>query len=122
MEKGNLTKELQRLLPESTSYGNFWIYRHQGKKVNRTLNKPGKLNALAIIICSEGEIEITCNFRKFSLTANTVFISQPHNTLSLSVTDDFDGYIMAIEEHELPKYMIDPKHPVSYTHLTLPTN
>ena len=110
MEKGNLTKELQRLLPESTSYGNFWIYRHQGKKVNRTLNKPGKLNALAIIICSEGEIEITCNFRKFSLTANTVFISQPHNTLSLSVTDDFDGYIMAIEENELPKYMIDPKH------------
>ena len=34
MKKTNLIKELQTLLPESTSYGNFWIYRHLGTKVN----------------------------------------------------------------------------------------
>ena len=109
MENGNLIKELQRLLPESASYGKFWIYRHLGTKVNSTLNKPGKLNAMAIIICSKGEMEVTCNFRKFAMTENTVFISQAHNTLSLSVTENFDGYIMATEEQGLSEYSIDPK-------------
>lgn len=110
MENGNLIKELQRLLPESASYGKFWIYRHLGTRVDSTVNKPGKLNAMAIIICSKGEMEITCNFRKFRLTENTAFISQAHNTLSLSVTENFDGYIMAAEEQELSEYTIDPKH------------
>ena len=106
----SLIKELQRLLPESASYGKFWIYRHLGTDVNSEVNKPGKLNALAIIICSKGEMDVTCNFRKFTLTANTVFISQPHNTLSLSVTENFDGYIMATEGQGLTEYTIDPKH------------
>lgn len=110
MTNGNLIKELQRLLPESVSYGKFWIYRHLGTKVNSTVNKPGKLNAMAIIICSKGEMEITCNFRKFILTENTAFVSQQHDTLSLSVTENFDGYIMAAEEQELFEYTIDPKH------------
>lgn len=109
MENGNLIKELQRLLPESASYGKFWIYRHIGTKVNSIVNKPGKLNAMAIIICQRGEMEIACNFRKFKLTENTAFLSQPHNTLSLSVTENFDGYIMAAEDHELSEYTIDPK-------------
>ena len=76
--KSSLIKELQKLLPDSVSYGNFWIYRHLGTKVNSQVNKPGKLNALAIIICSKGQMEITCNFRKFTLKENTVFISQSH--------------------------------------------
>ena len=107
--KHNLISELQRLLPQSVSYGNFWIYRHLGTKVNSQVNKPGKLNELAIIICSEGEMEVTCNFRKFTLTANDIFISQPHDMLSLSVTENFDGYIMAAEEQEMSEYTIDPK-------------
>ena len=106
MRNNNLIKELQRLLPESVSYGGFWIYRHRGTHVNSSVNKPGKLNAQAIIICSKGEMEITCNFRKFTLTENTVFISQPHNTLSLDVTENFDGYIMATVEQELSQYTI----------------
>lgn len=109
MKNGNLIKELQRLLPESASYGRFWIYRHLGTKVNGLVNKPGKLNAMTIIICSKGEMEITCNFRKFVLTENSVFISHPHNTLSLSVTENFDGYIMATDEQGLSEYSIDPK-------------
>ena len=110
MRNNNLIKKLQRLLPESVSYGGFWIYRHRGTHVNSSVNKPGKLNAQAIIICSKGEMEITCNFRKFTLTENTVFISQPHNTLSLDVTENFDGYIMATVEQELSQYTIDPRH------------
>lgn len=105
-----LIGELQRLLPESASYGKFWIYRHLGTAVKSDLNKPGKLNALTIMICAEGEMEITCNFRKFTLTENSVFISQPHNTLSLSVTENFIGYIMVTEEQGLSEYSIDPKH------------
>ena len=106
----SLIKELQRLLPESASYGKFWIYKHLGTNVNSEVNKPGKLDATAIIICSKGEMEVTCNFRKFSLTGNSVFISQPHNTLSLSVTENFEGYIMATVEQGLSEYTIDPKH------------
>ena len=109
MGNNNLIQELQKLLPESAAYGKFWIYRHLGTNVNSKVNKPGKLDALAIIICSKGTMEITCNFRRFTLTENTVFISQPHSTLSLSVTDNFEGYIMATEAHELSEYMIDPK-------------
>ncbi len=108
--KSNLIKELQTLLPDSATYGNFWIYRHLGTNVNSEVNKPGKLNALAIIICKKGDMDITCNFRRFTLEENSVFISQPHNTLSLSVTENFDGYIMATEERELSDYTIDPKY------------
>lgn len=110
MTNNNLINELQRLLPESASYGKFWIYRHTGKTVDSLVNKPGKLNALAFIICSRGEVEITCNFRKLKVTENHIFISQPHNTLSLSVTRDFEGYIMITEEEGLSAYTIDPKH------------
>ena len=110
MDSSKLIKELQRLLPESVSYGKFWIYRHLGTNVNSQVNKPGKMNALAIIICKKGKMEVTCNFRKFILTENTVFISQPQNTLSLSVTENFDGFIMASEDQELSDYTIDPKH------------
>lgn len=110
MDKNNLIKELQKLLPESVSYGNFWIYRHLGNNINSQVNKPGKLNALAIILCSKGVMEVTCNFRRFVMSENTVFISQPHNTLSLSVTDNFEGYIMVTTETGLSEYTIDPKH------------
>lgn len=110
MTNHNLIKELQRLLPESASYGKFWIYRHTGTAVNSQVNKPGKLNAFAIIICSKGQMEITCNFRRFTLKENDVFVSQPHNTLSLEVTGNFEGYIMASEEQALYDYTIDPKH------------
>lgn len=110
MTNNNLIKELQRLLPDSTAYGKFWIYRHTGDSVNSQVNKPGKLNAFAIIICSEGEMEITCNFRKLTLKENTVFVSQPHNTLSLEVTANFEGYIMVTEEQGLSDYTIDPRH------------
>ena len=110
MSNDNLIKELQRLLPESASYGKFWIYKHLGTAVNSQVNKPGKLDAMAIIICSKGEMEITCNFRKFRLTDNCVFISQPHNMLSLSVTENFEGYIMATVEQGLSEYTIDPKY------------
>ena len=110
MKQNNLIKELQRLLPESASYGKFWIYRHLGANVNSKLNKPGKLNALAIIICSKGKMELNCNFRKFILEENAVFISQPHNTLSMTVTENFEGYIIASEESGLTDYTIDPKH------------
>ena len=110
MTDSNLITQLQKLLPESASYGNFWIYRHLGTNVNSKVNKPGKLNALSIMICSKGEMEVTCNFRKFKLTENTVFISQPHNTLSLNVTENFEGYIMATTEQGLSEYTIDPKH------------
>lgn len=110
MEKTNLIKELQRLLPESASYGKFWIYRHLGTPApSSQVNKPGKLNALTIIICSKGRMELTCNFRKFILEENTVFISQPHNSLSMDVTENFDGYIMATEESGLSEYTIDPR-------------
>ena len=110
MRNNNLIKELQKLLPDSVSHGGFWIYRHRGTHVDNSVNKPGKLNAQAIIICLKGEMEVTCNFRKFTLTENTVFISQPHNTLSLNVTENFDGYIMATVEKELSQYTIDPRH------------
>ena len=110
MTNDNLIKELQRLIPQSASYGNFWIYRHIGTAVNSMVNKPGKLNAQAIIICSKGKMKITCNFRNYMLSENTVFISQPNNTLSLDVTEDFEGYIMATTEQGLSDYTIDPKH------------
>lgn len=111
MTENNLIKELQRLLPQSTSYGKFWIYKHCGNAVpDSTVNKPGKMDALTIIICSKGKMELTCNFRKFTLEENTAFISQPHNTLSLTVTDNFEGYIIASEDNGLSSYTIDPKH------------
>ena len=110
MTESNLIKELQRLIPESASYGNFWIYRHVGTAVNSKVNKPGKLNAQTIIICSKGEMTVSCNFRNYTLSENTVFISQPNSTLSLDVTEDFEGYIMASTEHGLSEYTIDPKH------------
>ena len=110
MTENNLIKELQRLIPESASYGNFWIYRHIGTAVNSQVNKPGKLNAQAIIICSKGKMKVSCNFRNYILSENTVFISQPNNTLSLDVTEDFEGYIMASTEDGLSEYTIDPKH------------
>ena len=110
MTENNLIKELQRLIPESASYGNFWIYRHVGTAVNSQVNKPGKMNAQTIIICSKGKMKVSCNFRNYTLSENTVFISQPNNTLSIDVTDDFEGYIMATTEHGLSEYTIDPKH------------
>ena len=110
MTSDNLIAELQRLIPESASYGNFWIYRHLGNNVNSKVNKPGKLNALAFIICSRGEMKVNCNFRQFRLTENTIFISQPHNTLSLDVTENFEGYIMVTTGEGLSEYTIDPRY------------
>lgn len=110
MTDNNLIKELQRLIPESASYGNFWIYRHVGTAVNSQVNKPGKMNAQTIIICSKGKMKVSCNFRNYTLTENTVFVSQPNNTLSIDVTEDFEGYIMASTERGLSEYTIDPKH------------
>lgn len=111
MTHSNLIKELQKILPQSIAYGKFWIYRHTGNVgPDNTVNKPGKLNALAIMICSNGKMTISCNFRKFILEENMVFVSQPHNTLSISVTEDFKGYIIVSEENSLTEYTIDPKH------------
>lgn len=111
MINSNLIKNLQDMFPDSISYGKFWIYRYTGKNhTHNTMTKPGKLNAMSIIICSKGKIDITCNFRNFEMHENMIFISQPHNTLSAKGSEDCEGYIIATEENSMTDYTIDPKH------------
>ena len=49
MTDNHLITELQKLIPGSIAYGKFWIYRHKGNLANHLVNKPGKLDAMAII-------------------------------------------------------------------------
>lgn len=106
----NLIKELQTIIPGSISSDKFWVYRHKGGLTpGNMVNKPGKLDAMVIIICSKGSMEITCNFKKIVLHENMVFISQPHNTLSVNAAADCEGYVIATVDSGLTDYTIDPK-------------
>lgn len=110
MNSNHLIKELQTIIPGSISFDKFWVYRHKGgPTLGNMVNKPGKLDAMAIIICSKGSMEITCNFRKIELLENMVFISQPHNTLSVNAAADCEGYVIATVDSGLTDYTIDPK-------------
>ena len=110
MNNNHLIKELQTIIPGSISFDKFWVYRHKGgPTLGNMVNKPGKLDAMAIIICSKGSMEITCNFRKISLEENMVFISRPHNTLSVNAAADCEGYVIATVDSGLTDYTIDPK-------------
>lgn len=110
MTDNHLITELQKLIPGSIAYGKFWIYRHKGNLANHLVNKPGKLDAMAIIICSKGRIVVNCNFREFTVEDNMVFIAQPHSTLNIKVSDDCEGYVIATEAGSLTDYTIDPKY------------
>ena len=60
MNSNHLIKELQTIIPGSISFDKFWVYRHKGgPTLGNMVNKPGKLDAMAIIICSKGCMEIT---------------------------------------------------------------
>lgn len=110
MNNNHLIKELQKMIPGSISYDHFWIYRHKGGCIsNGLMNKPGKLDAMAIIICSKGCMEVTSNFKKTEIRENMVFISHPHNTLSVNAAADCEGYVIATVDGELTDYTIDPK-------------
>lgn len=110
MTEKHLTTELQKLIPGSIAYGNFWIYRHKSNISNHFVNKPGKLPAMAIILCSKGQITLNCNFRQFEVNENMVFIAQPHSTLNVKVSEDCEGYVIATEASSLTDYIIDPRH------------
>ena len=110
MIEKHLTEELQKLIPDSIAYGNFWIYRHKNGIADHLVNKPGKLGAMAIIICSKGQIKVNCNFREFVVEENMVFIAQPHSTLNVRVSEDCEGYVIATEAASITDYTIDPKY------------
>lgn len=106
-----LIKELQTRFPDSLSFGKFWLYRfnlsfpHQGM-----LSKPGNHNATAIIICTKGKIDLTCNFRSIELCENMIFVSRPHDMLNITGVENCEGYIIATEESTLTDYTIDPRY------------
>ncbi|MBR2128878.1 MAG: AraC family transcriptional regulator [Bacteroidales bacterium] len=104
-------KELHRYIPGSISFDSFWIYRHDGEKpVSEILNKPCRINATALIICTEGSMELSYNFRTVRMEKNTVFVSHPHNSLNVLSAVGCKGYILAMEESGFTDYTIDPKH------------
>lgn len=109
--KNTFIRELCTLVPGSISFGQFWLYKHNGIISNTNIvNKPGRLDAMTIIICSKGEIALTCNFRQFRLHENMVFISKPQNILNVSASKECEGYVIATEDSALTDYTIDPRH------------
>lgn len=104
-------KELHKYVPGSISFDNFWIYRHDGSaSLQEWLDKPCRINAMALIICTEGTIELSCNFRTVQMEKNTLFLSHPHNSMQLLSSEGCNAYILAMEESGFTDYTIDPKH------------
>lgn len=104
-------RELQKYVPGSVSYNNFWMYHHSKPvTIDNLVNKPCRINACAVIICTRGTLEISCNFRNVTMHENSVFISLPHNSLHVVRAEDSEGYILAMEESSITDYTIEPKY------------
>lgn len=104
-------KELNRYVSGSISYDSFWIYRHDGDITgNEFFNKPCRINATALIICTDGRLELSSNFRVIVMERNDVFVCNPNNSLNIISAKGCKAYILAMEESGFTDYTIDPRH------------
>lgn len=103
--------DLKKAIPGSALYANCWIYRHTRNHAisPRDISKPGKIKASGIILCTEGHMELTCNFQHYYIKRGDIFLFQPHNSLSVESINDSESYVVALADSNFSDYAIDMK-------------
>lgn len=99
-------KDIFSKLPGSISWENFLIYKFQEDNVaKKELEKPARIDAYLMILCTEGEIKIDSNSREYILTPGMLFISSPFSLMTSVTGNKTKGYICAIEGDSLANHI-----------------
>ncbi|TKG92947.1 AraC family transcriptional regulator [Puteibacter caeruleilacunae] len=69
---------------------------------------PLRVDAVVLLVCTKGSLNLTINLTEQVVTTNNYGISLPENVIGFnSVSDDFEGYILLLSMDYLRKLSID---------------
>ena len=71
---------------------------------------PGRLDALVIGICTEGETTFTSNLKEYRLKKDSLFIIGPKHILQVQSDERFKAHVIVITPDFLRRINIDTKH------------
>jgi AraC family transcriptional activator of pobA len=70
---------------------------------------PCRIDAVAILVCIEGEICCNINLKEYRVKANGILVNLPENIIQIESVSDFDAYIVLISTSYLKELQIDLK-------------
>lgn len=109
-----ISQFLSRYKMESGTDADFIIISRLTEFID-ALSFPLRIDALIAGICLEGNIKITVNLKEYVLTENTCIVCFPEDVIGLeSVSDDFQGAVIAISLNRLREMNIDLKKIIPY--------
>lgn len=82
------------------------------------LRHPCRLDAITILVCTDGELDCRVNLHDYSVKANNMMVNFPENILQVGSMRNFCGYVLLISTEYINKLQIDIKKKVdSYINL-----
>lgn len=97
----------------SESLGNDFIISKYKDEHIESLHYPCRLNAYAVIICTQGEAKATINLQEINVSPNTMVVNLPSNIFQLKkITKDFAGYVVIVSQEFLDDAHIDRKNTI----------
>ena len=74
---------------------------------------PCRINAYIAILCVKGRVRVIHNLQKYTITRNCFFISIPNSIIQIESWDEFELYIIAIDEDYARGMAFDNIKPVA---------
>lgn len=94
----NYISEIQSRMPGSIIWDRFLIYHHREKiRAKEELDKPARIDAYMMILCTKGNIIIESNHKQYALSPGSVFFSGPHSILNAFIEDETQAYVIVME-------------------------
>lgn len=95
-------KEIFHKLKDSVIWEDVMFYKFDKYKVTESaLEKPARIDAYIMIVCTGGEIYIENNSGKYTLSNGMIFISSPYSLINSVTGKDAKGYIVAMHKDRL---------------------
>lgn len=98
--------QIRNRVPNSVLWEDFLIYHHTSESyISKDLDKPARIDAYMMILCTKGNIVIEWNQSRYHLSEGFLFLSAPYGIMNASIVDDAEAYVIVMESHKLFEYI-----------------
>lgn len=95
-------KEIFHKLKDSVIWEDVMFYKFDKRNVSESaLEKPARIDAYILILCTDGEIYLENNSGRYTLSQGMIFISSPYSMINSVTGKDPKGYIIAMNKDRL---------------------
>lgn len=90
----------------SLCYRSHLIVNNQVPDIS-SLRNPARIDALSLLVCTRGEIDLSVNLNSYRITSNMIVVNLPDNIISVEASRDTEAFVVFMSSDFLNELDID---------------